>query len=253
MSKLAVITGGSGGIAGAIAAQALAAGYRVALLDLARHEGGDPAIEHHVVDVTDEAGVASIFDKLEAVPDLLVNAAATIRFAPFLDQTPADFRRVIDVNVCGTLIPALLAARGMAARGSGVIVNLTSINAINPGPATGAYPCSKAAVAKLSEHMALEWGPLGIRVNALAPGFIDTGMSATTYADAQVRAERSAGVPVRRLGMAEDIASAVMFLASDAAAYIHGHHLVVDGGVSISLLTHLRREPQANNEGRTRP
>ncbi len=247
MSTLAVITGGSGGIAGAVARQALDAGYRVALLDLSEAKDGDPAIEHYAVDVTDEAGVAAIFDRLGAVPDLLVNAAATIHFGPFADQTPADFRRVIDVNVCGTLIPAVLAARGMAARGSGVIVNLTSINAINPGPGTGAYPCSKAAVVKLSEHMALEWGPLGIRVNAIAPGFIDTGMSASTYADDRVRAERSAGVPVRRLGVADDIASAVMFLASDAAAYIHGHHLVVDGGVSISLLSHLKREAQPSN------
>lgn len=247
MTKLAVITGGGGGIAAAIARHASSAGYRVALLDVAGGDSDDPAITHHAVDVTEETGVAAVLEGLGAVPDLLVNAAATIRFGLFTDQTPADFRRVIDVNVCGTLIPAVLAARGMAARGSGVIVNLTSINAINPGPGTGAYPCSKAAVAKLSEHMALEWGPLGIRVNALAPGFIDTGMSVSTYADATVRAERSTGMPVRRLGVADDVASAVMFLASDAAAYIHGHHLVVDGGVSVSLPSHLKREPQAAN------
>lgn len=243
MSRLALITGGSGGIATAVAPRALHAGYRVVLVDLAAGPGHDPAIEQYEADVTDEAQMAGLLDRIGAVPDLLVNAAATIHFGPFVDQTPADFRRVIDVNVCGTLIPALLVARGMAARGSGVIVNLTSINAINPGPRTGAYPCSKAAVAMLSEHMALEWGPLGIRVNALAPGFIDTGMSAGTYADPRIRAERASGVPSRRLGLADDIAAAVLFLASDAAAYIHGHHLVVDGGVSISLLSQLKREP----------
>ena len=242
MTRLAVITGGGGGIAAAISAQALAAGYRVVSLDLVAERATDPSIECLAVDVSDETAMADALASLGAVPDLLVNAAATIRFGPLLARSPEDFGRVIDVNICGTFIPARLSARGMAARGSGVIINLTSINALNPGPNTGAYPCSKAALVSLTAQMAVEWGPLGIRVNSLAPGFIDAGMSNSTYADPRIRAERAAGVPIGRLGTAQDIAAAVMFLASDAAAYVHGHHLVVDGGVSVSLLRHLRRE-----------
>jgi NAD(P)-dependent dehydrogenase (short-subunit alcohol dehydrogenase family) len=242
----AVVTGGSSEISIDVARRVLARGGRVALLDLgtmADHplRGHDDA-HLYTADVTDEAQVAAALEDFGGVPDLLVNAAALIRFGAMHDQTPESFRKVIDVNVCGTLIPSLLVARGMAARGSGAIVNITSINALNPGPGTGAYPASKAAVAKLSEHMALEWGPLGIRVNALAPGFIDCGMSAVVYADPVIRAERSKGVPVQRLGVPADIAAAILFLASDEAAYIHGHHLVVDGGVTPSLLSHLRRE-----------
>jgi NAD(P)-dependent dehydrogenase (short-subunit alcohol dehydrogenase family) len=243
----AVITGGASEISADVARRLLALGWRVALLDLGAMVDhplrGAADVSFYIVDVTDEAQVAAALADFGAVPDLLVNAAALIRFGAMHAQSAESFRKVVDVNVCGTLIPSLLIARGMAERGSGVIINITSINALNPGPGTGAYPASKAAVAKLTEQMALEWGPFGIRVNAIAPGFIDCGMSAVVYADPVIRAERSKGVPVQRLGLPGDIAAAVMFLASDEAAYINGHHLVVDGGVTPSLLSHLRREP----------
>jgi NAD(P)-dependent dehydrogenase (short-subunit alcohol dehydrogenase family) len=245
--RSAIITGGASAMSTDVARRLLALGWRVALLDLgpmADHPLQETAdVSFYAADVTAEAQVAAALADFGGVPDLLVNAAALIRFGAMHEQSAESFRKVVDVNVCGTLIPSLLVARGMAERGSGVIVNVTSINAINPGPGTGAYPASKAAVAKLTEQMALEWGPLGIRVNAIAPGFIDCGMSAVVYADPVIRAERSKGVPVRRLGLPGDIAAGVMFLASDEAAYIHGHHLVVDGGVTPSLLSHLRREP----------
>lgn len=242
----AVITGGASEISTDVARRLVARGWRVALLDLGAMAGhplrGVPGVSFHAADVTDEAQVAAALADFGGVADLLVNAAALIRFGPLHEQSAESFRKVVDVNVCGTLIPSLLVARGMAERGSGAIVNITSINALNPGPGTGAYPASKAAVAKLTEQMALEWGPLGIRVNAIAPGFIDCGMSAVVYDDPVIRAERSGGVPIRRLGIPGDIAAAVMFLATSEAAYIHGHHLVVDGGVTPSLLSHLRRE-----------
>lgn len=250
MTRTAIITGGNGDIALCIAQHLLDDGWRVILFDLAFPEPGriDPRIETHALDISSAAQVQAALDKIGVVPDLLVNAAATIRFGPMLDQPLENFRRVIDVNLCGTFIPAQLIARGMAERGSGIIINFTSINAINPGPNTGIYPASKAAVLKLTQQMSVEWAPLGIRVNAIAPGFIDCGMSASVYSDPKIRAERSAGVPARRLGLAEDIAAAVMFLASDGASYIHGHHLVVDGGVSNSLLAHLKREAGGSSE-----
>jgi NAD(P)-dependent dehydrogenase (short-subunit alcohol dehydrogenase family) len=152
---------------------------------------------------------------------------------------------VVEVNLMGTFVPAWVVGVRMVARGSGVIINTSSINAITPGPNTGAYPATKAAIAKLTEHMAIEWGPSGVRVTCVAPGFIDAGMSAPIYANPGVRALRGGAVPQRRLGSADDVAAAVMFLASDDAGYINGHQLVVDGGVVHSLLAQLPREPGA--------
>jgi len=127
-------------------------------------------------------------------------------------------------------------------RGSGAIVNITSLNAVAPSPDAGAYPASKAAVALLTQHLALVLGPHGIRVNAVAPGFIDAGMGAAIYHDPEVRSARSGSVPLGSLGTAEDVAEAVAFLASDKARYTTGQQLMVDGGVSFSLKNHLPRK-----------
>ena len=144
-------------------------------------------------------------------------------------------------SIPGQPLSTVKAAKRMVQRGSGTIVNITSINAVTTGPGSGGYPAAKAGLHKLTELMALEWGPSGLRVNAVAPGFIDAGISTPFYADPEVRALRGGAVPSRRLGLASDIADAVSFLVGDRASYINGHQLVVDGGVSVSLLTQLPR------------
>ena len=252
--KHAFVTGGGGDIGAAIAERATAAGYRVALVDqdgeraIARAAQLDGAIGLQC-DVTDEASVLAALDATQAqfgaVPDLVVNCAGTARFKPLIDQTLDDFRRVLDVNLVSAFIVGQAAARRMLARGSGSIVNITSINGVTPAPNSGAYPASKAGLAKLTELMAVEWGPIGLRVNAVAPGFIDAGLSAPFFANQVVRDLRCKAVPTRRLGRSEDIADAVVFLASDAAGYINGHELVVDGGASRALLALLPREAPA--------
>jgi len=248
-SRAALVTGGAKGLGAAICKRVAQAGYRIGVLDLKRAEcealirtlppGDHLAIE---ADVTDEKSVARAFDEFGVIPDLVVNNAGIVRFGPLVEQSVADFRSVVDVNLTGTYIVAREAARRMIGRGSGVIINLTSINALSPGPGSGAYPATKAAVAKLTEHLALELGASGIRVNCVAPGFIDGGMSAPIYADPRVRELRGNAVPLRGLGQVDDIANAVMFLASDEARYITGHQLVVDGGVSRSVLLQLPRK-----------
>ena len=130
----------------------------------------------------------------------------------------------------------------MLERGSGHIVNITSVNGIHPAPHVGLYGGTKAAMANMTQAMSIEWGPRGLRVNAIAPGFIDAGMSKPIYENPKVREIRGGGVPLRRLGADSDIASAVLFLDSDEADYITGHQLVVDGGVSNSVMAHLPRE-----------
>ena len=245
MTGLALVTGGSGDIGRAVAEALIRDGMTAAILDRdgaavdrAAAETGATGL---VADVTDEGAVTSVLDRLGATPDVVVNVAGIGRFAPLLDLALADFRRVLDVNLTGAFIVGRAAARGMAARGSGSIVNVTSIAALSPGPGSGAYPASKAGLAKLTEMMALEWGPLGIRVNAVAPGFVDAGISTPFYADPEIRRLRSGAVPSRRLGTAAEVADAVAWLASDRAAYVNGHHLVVDGGVSVSVLANLPR------------
>jgi NAD(P)-dependent dehydrogenase (short-subunit alcohol dehydrogenase family) len=251
MMKHAFVTGGGGDIGAAIGARAIAAGYQVLLVDQdgarAKHQATQlKGAIGLACDVTDEASVESALDlaatNFGGAPDLVVNCAGIARFAPLMDQSLADFRRVLDVNLVSGFIVGRAAARRMAQRGSGCIVNITSINGVTPAPNSGAYPASKSGLAKLTELMAVEWGPLGLRVNAVAPGFIDAGLSAPFFANETVRSLREKAVPTRRLGRSEDIADAVIFLASDAASYINGHELIVDGGASRALLALLPRE-----------
>lgn len=243
--RSAIVTGGSGDIGLVCARQLAQDGYKVAILDLNEKAVNDAASQHGfhplIADVCDEAAVEAALDRFGETPDVLVNNAGIGRFAPLAEIDLADFRKVVEVNLIGAFIVARASARRMLKRGSGSIVNITSINAITTGPGSGGYPAAKAGLHKLTEMMALEWGPSGLRVNAIAPGFIDAGISTPFYADPEVRALRAGAVPSKRLGLAEDIANAVSFLASDKASYINGHHLVVDGGVSVSLLTQLPR------------
>lgn len=248
--SIAFITGGAGGLGQAICARAATAGYRVCVVDreleAARVVASRfPSAIGIEADVTDEASVEAALDAAGGVPDLVVNNAGIARFGPLLSLSLGDFRAVIDVNLVGCYVVARAAARRMAARGSGAIVNITSIGGIAAAPNVGAYAPAKAGLAHLTELMSLEWGPLGIRVNAVAPGFIDAGLSAPFFKNPAIRELRGNAVPTRRLGTAEDVANAVVWLGSAEASYVNGHELVVDGGVVNSVLAHLPREPQA--------
>lgn len=246
--RTAFVTGGATGIGAATARRLAADGFRVGVFDVdsARVRATAAQVAGAVPlagDVTDEASVEAALDVFGAIPDLVVNNAGIVRFGYLLDQPVEEFRRVMDVNLNGVFIVARACARRMKPRGSGVIVNISSINGgVAAGTNSGAYPAAKAGVRKMTEQMALEWGPLGIRVNAIAPGFIDGGMAQAIYTDPKVRARRSGAVPLRRLGTPEDIAEAILFLASDAASYISGQQLTIDGGVGKSLLMQLPRD-----------
>ena len=248
MSRTALVTGGAKGIGAAICQLAAARGYRLGVLDLRPEDCAAliatlPGTGHVALqaDVTDEHAVRRAFDEFGATPDVMINNAGIVRFGSLLEQSVADFRASIEINLVGTYIGAREAALRMVPRGSGVIVNMTSLNAVTPGPGSGGYPAAKAGVAKLTEHLSLELGPHGIRVNCVAPGFIDGGMSAPIYADPRVRQLRGGAVPLRRLGRVEEVAEAVMWLASDESAYVTGHQLVIDGGVAHSVLLQLPR------------
>jgi NAD(P)-dependent dehydrogenase (short-subunit alcohol dehydrogenase family) len=242
--KSALVTGAGSGLGATIARRLAQDGYRLVVVDtdvsnVKAEFNSVPRTIAYKTDITKEAAVEAMLDALGAVPDILVNNAGIVRFGPLLEHSVEDFRKVIDVNLTGTFIMSRAMGRRMIERGSGSIVNITSLNAVAPSPDAGAYPASKAAVALLTQHFALVLGPHGIRVNAVAPGFIDAGMGAAIYTDADARAARSRSVPIGSLGTAEDVAEAVAFLVSDKARYTTGHQLMVDGGVSFSLKNHL--------------
>jgi NAD(P)-dependent dehydrogenase (short-subunit alcohol dehydrogenase family) len=243
----AVVTGAGSGIGAVIAEHAAKAGFSVSAWDIdggkvddvAGRLGG--AVRAQAVDVTDEAAVEAAMAALPEPPGLVVSSAGLVRFGPLLDLTVADWEAVLRVNLTGTFVVARAAARRMRAARSGCIVNLASINGVAVAPRAGAYTASKAAIIRLGEQMALEWAEYGIRVNTVTPGLIDAGMSEAIYADPEVRRQRTSHVPIGRLGSAEDVADAVMFLASARASYITGQNIVVDGGITKATLAGLSR------------
>ena len=245
--RLALVTGGGSGIGAAIARAASRAGYRVAIMDaqadaaaaMARELGNAVALP---CDVTDELAVDAALATLGATPDLLVNNAGIVKFGHLVDMSVKDFRRVLEVDLVGVYILSRAVGLMMRARGQGNIVNISSINAITPSLGTNAYAAAKGGLVTMTKLLALELGPHGVRVNSVSPGFVDGGMSTALVRISLVRDLRTKAVPLRRLGSTEDIAQAVMFLASDAAAYVHGQDLGVDGGLVHSLLSQIPRD-----------
>ena len=243
MSRSILVTGGARGIGRAIAERAARDGFRVGVLDI---DGDAAAITAAEIPgamaltaaTTDEAALEAALDAFGA-PDVVVNNAGIVRFGNLLEIDSADWRDVIDVNLTGVFLTGRVAARRMT--NGGCIVNLASINGTVPGANSGAYAAAKAGLIMLTQQMAVEWGPLGIRANAVAPGIIDGGMSAQVLADPEVRRVRSAAVPIGRLGTVDDIAAAVSFLASEEAAYINGQTIVVDGGIIRTAISNLPR------------
>jgi NAD(P)-dependent dehydrogenase (short-subunit alcohol dehydrogenase family) len=230
-----------------MASALISAGYQVGVMDIDREKTEATASRLGnaiplVASVSDNAAVEAAFAQFGEAPDLLINNAGIVRIGPLHEQTVSDYTQVIETNLLGPSLCSRIAAKGMIARGSGHIINITSVNGIHPAPGVGLYAATKAALHSLTQLMSLEWGPLGIRVNSIAPGFIDAGMSKTFFEDPKVRDKRSSGVPLRSLGTASDITNAMLFLDSAAAQYITGNEIVVDGGVTNSVFAHLPRD-----------
>lgn len=246
-NKSCLVTGAGHGLGACIAEHAARAGYRVGVLDL----DGDAAtavadrLENAVAlnaNVCDASSITAALDEFGATPDVLINNAGILRTGPLIDHSVDDFRLVMDTNLNSVFIVGQLVARRMRDNGGGVIVNMASINGMHPSLDCGAYPAAKAGVINLTQQMAIEWGQFGIRANSISPGFIDAGMSAPFYTNPDIRELRSRAVPLKRLGSADEVAECALFLASDAAAYISGQNIAIDGGVIQSVLMQLPRE-----------
>lgn len=231
---VAVVTGAARGIGAAIADRLEGDGLEVVRLDL---DAADGVI---ACDVADHEAVHRVADEIGPV-DVLVNNAGIWKFGPIEDAKPIDFDRVLAVNLGGTFRCTQAFGRSMLARGSGCIVNIVSIAAHSPNPMVGAYSPSKAGVLAFTRQTAVEWGPRGIRANAVGPGLVPTPGTGAVYDDAAVRTVRSGAVPLGRLGEPADIANVVGFLASPAASYVNGQVIYVDGGLTEALMTLIPR------------
>jgi NAD(P)-dependent dehydrogenase (short-subunit alcohol dehydrogenase family) len=235
----AVVTGAARGLGAAIADRLTADGYEVVRLDvLPGDRDSDDTVLH--CDVSDRAAVEAVADSIGPV-DVLVNNAGIWRFGALEDVDPADFERVLAVNLGGTFHCTQVFGRSMLAAGRGSIVNIVSIAAAAANPSVGAYSASKSGVLALTRQTALEWGPRGVRANAVGPGLVPTPGTGTVYDDPAVREVRAGAVPLRRLGTDADIAGVVGFLVGPDAAYVNGQVLYVDGGLSQALMTLLPR------------
>ena len=240
-NKVAIITGGSRGIGYATAEAFLREGATV-IITASTQASADKAVARLKEAFPDStvAGISPNLSDLESVRkefiiatakygcvDILVNNAGVSESTPFLQYTEEQFDKVMDLNVKGVFNATRAAADCMVARGSGVILNTSSMVSISGQPSGFAYPASKFAVNGLTVSLARELGPKGIRVNAVAPGITETDMMKAV--PKEVIEPMIARIPLRRLGQPEDIANAFVFLASEEASYITGVVLSVDG------------------------
>jgi NAD(P)-dependent dehydrogenase (short-subunit alcohol dehydrogenase family) len=190
-------------------------------------------------DIADEAAVqasaAAVRDTLGPVWGL-VNNAGLLRPGALEDVSLADWNQVLAINLTGGLLCARAFGADMLAAGRGAIVHIASISALHPQTRSGAYSASKAGVLLLNRQLAAEWGPRGVRSNAICPGMIRTALSATFYAEPGFEARRAAVTASRRIGEPIDIAEPALFLLSDHASYVNGTELVVDGGLDCMLM-----------------
>jgi len=239
-TRLAVVTGAARGIGLAIAEKFLAEGWNLALLDIdgqtlartaerLRTSERVLAIECDVAEPRQvQAAVDRVAERFGRI-DALVNNAGIAVFKPILETTFEEWSRVLAVNLGGPFICTQACAPVMLRNGGGAVVNIGSISGVRASTLRTAYGTSKAGLAHLTKQQAAELGTMGIRVNAVAPGPVDTAMAKQVHTPA-IRADYHDAIPLNRYGSEREIAEAVWFLCSDAASYVNGQTLAVDGG-----------------------
>lgn len=244
---VAVITGAAGGLGVAVAESLAAEGASLVLLDIsvdtlaplgeaiARTGAAAPLL--FACDVTDADRVEEVAREVEerlGTCAVLVNNAAVYQRAPLEEHSLELWDLTLGVNLRGYFLCTRAFGRSMLAQGSGSIVNVASIAAHGPTPGAVSYCVSKASIVALTRQTALEWGPRGVRANAVSPGFMSTPMS-SAFGDRELVEAREKRVPVGRIGTTEEVANVIAFLACDAASYINGVNVTIDGGLTQTL------------------
>jgi 3-oxoacyl-[acyl-carrier protein] reductase len=244
--KVAIVTGGARGIGEGIGKLMLEEGAEVFLVDVNKEgveatasASGEKA--HGVADdISDPGAVERFMSEIESTAgkiDVLVNCAGIGTQSAFLDTPFELWNRAMSINLTGTFLCSQYAARVMAKKGSGTIVNIASISGSRAGTGRTVYGTTKAGIIHLTKQMAIELAANGVRVNAVSPGPVDTELARQAHTPSQ-RERYHRQIPMARYGSIEEIASAVLFLACDESSYITGHNLIVDGGFTIAgLLT----------------
>lgn len=241
--RVALVTGATSGLgrhfAGVLAragATVVAAGRRLEALDAVARETGGFGV---AMDVRDPASVETAFAEAARLagrwPDILVNNAGLALTKPAIDLSPEEWDSVIGTNLTGAFAAAQAAARGMRGQGGGAIVNVASILGLRVAGMLAPYAASKAGLIQLTKALALEWARDGIRVNALAPGYVETDLNRDFF-ESEAGRRLVARIPQRRLGRMEDLDGPLLLLCSDASAYMTGSVVEVDGGHLVSSL-----------------
>lgn len=252
-NKVAAVTGAASGIGERVALELARNGMRVAALDidLAGAEAtaeqmigfGVDAVALHT-DVADAASVTAAADVVNERwkgVDVLVNNAASNGVGALADMPAEDWQRLFDINLTGYLRCAQQFGAIMRRQRSGSIIHMSSLAGIHPQARSGGYSPSKAAIGMLSRVLAIEWGPDGVRSNAVAPGMTVTPMAEHIYRIPGVLEARSAAVPLRRVAAPQDVADVCCWLASDRSSYVTGQEIAVDGGFGQTVMNHVPR------------
>lgn len=244
-NKRVLITGGGSGLGLCMARAFAGFGAHVIITDLTEDKLKEAAdsmegqVSYIVNDITNLELLPGLVEGIESEHgpiDVLVNNCGINMKKPMLDVTDEEFQKILQVNLNGAFALTREVARFMTRRKSGSIIMITSMASIYGIPGVSAYTASKSAILGLTRSMAVDLSPEGVRVNAIAPGFIDTPMSRRAFdADTERRDKVISRTPMRKLGVPQDIANAALFLASDASEFITGVNLPVDGGNSIGF------------------
>jgi NAD(P)-dependent dehydrogenase (short-subunit alcohol dehydrogenase family) len=246
--RVAVVLGGTSGIGLALARGLAEAGADVVPSSRRREQVDAAAAEIEgrgrrtlrvTTDVTDRASLEAARERILAglgKVDILVNCAGQTKRTPTLDLTEAEWTAILDTNLTGTLRACQVFGRHMLDRGYGRIVNIASLASFAALFEVAAYTASKAAVAALTKSLALEWGPRGVNVNAIAPGVFPTALNAGLLEGTERGREFLLRTPLRRFGRVEELQGACVLLASEAASFVNGEVLCVDGGLLASAV-----------------
>jgi gluconate 5-dehydrogenase len=241
--RRALITGSSQGIGLSLARGLADAGAEIVLngrdaAKLAAAAAEIPGARTLAFDVTDHYGVRAAVDGFErdvGAIDILVNNAGMQHRTPLQDFPPEMFEKLLQTNIASVFHVGQAVARHMIARGRGKIINIASVQTLLARPGIAPYTATKGAVSNLTKGMATDWAPLGLNCNAIAPGYFDTPLNAALVADETFNAWLTNRTPARRWGQVQELQGACVFLASDAASFVNGHTLYVDGGITACL------------------